>query len=663
VTEAVLGTAGLVVGLVFGGLGTLVLLGAVWRSSEVARALGQRLLVVAVGGVVVAAAALEWALVSHDFALAYVVQNNARETPLIFSISGMWSALQGSLLLWALIGGAYLVGLLVVLRREADWRVGATALAILGAIETFFVGVIALAASPFVLVHGAIPADGQGPNPLLQQYPLVLVHPPMLYAGLVGMSVPCALATASLWHRRLSDAWLRRIRNWSLVSWVALGIGISLGAWWSYQVLGWGGYWAWDPVENAAVLPWLTTAAYLHLAVGERRRRSLSAAGYGLVAASFALSVLTTYITRSGVLQSVHAFSDSSLGAVLLVLFAISVVAPVAVALARADAVSSSPWARSGVRGILLAANATILALVAMVVLAGTVFPLIDYQLARTSVNVGAPFFDRFVVPLALLALALMAVAPWTRWSGRSLEEAASRTLVPGALAVVVLVAAVAAGVRSLATLAAWALAAFVLASTVAYIARTVLAHPRGSRARALVSRRVAGMIVHIGVAIVAVGMASATTFGHQGQVRIARGRTAVVYGQRLSYEGVRTVVTPQKTAFEAIVRVDDQGTYYPAITQFGTYATPVGTPSIAVSPLRDVYLTIDAPPRTAAAPITLGVVVQPLIFWLWLGAATMAVGGLLAVVGIRLAPSPRMQGSSRRAAADRTPSVVGADG
>jgi cytochrome c-type biogenesis protein CcmF len=281
VIQGVLGSAGLVVAFIFTVAGTVALVGAVVRRSQTARALGVRLLAVGVAGVVVAVVSLEDALLTHDFALSYVVQNNSRETPLIFSISGMWSALQGSLLLWVLVGGSYLLGLAWVMRREADWVVGASALAILGLIEAFFVGVIAFAASPFALVHGQIPADGQGPNPLLQQYPLVLIHPPLLYAGLVGMSVPFALATAALWHRRLADAWLRRIRNWSLISWVALGIGITLGAWWSYQVLGWGGYWAWDPVENAALLPWLTMAAYLHLAVAERRRRALSAAGYG----------------------------------------------------------------------------------------------------------------------------------------------------------------------------------------------------------------------------------------------------------------------------------------------------------------------------------------------------------------------------------------------
>lgn len=658
--QGVLGSAGLVVAFIFTVAGTVALVGAVVRRSQTARALGVRLLAVGVAGVVVAVVSLEDALLTHDFALSYVVQNNSRETPLIFSISGMWSALQGSLLLWVLVGGSYLLGLAWVMRREADWVVGASALAILGLIEAFFIGVIAFAASPFALVHGQIPADGQGPNPLLQQYPLVLIHPPLLYAGLVGMSVPFALATAALWHRRLADAWLRRIRNWSLISWVALGIGITLGAWWSYQVLGWGGYWAWDPVENAALLPWLTMAAYLHLAVAERRRRALSAAGYGLVAAAFALSLLTTYITRSGVLQSVHAFSDSSLGTVLLLALVVVVVASVGVALWRADVLDVVGARERGARPWLLVANALLLSLIAVVVLAGTLFPLIDYQLTKASVNVGAPFFDRFIVPLALVLLALMALAPWTRWRRLNVEEVARRTFVPGALGVVVLVAAVLAGVRSLATLGAWSLATFLITSTVASVGRQLAAAPRSQRVRMLVSRQVAGMVVHIGVAIVAVGMASATTFGHQGEVRVAKGRTVEVFGQRLTYLGVRTVVTPQKTSFEAIVAVNNQGTYYPAITQFGTYTTPVGTPAIAVSPLRDVYLTIDAPPTNANAPITLGVVVQPLIFWLWFGAMTMALGGVLGVAGIRL--EARRRPKDQAPVEVRVPSVVGAD-
>jgi cytochrome c-type biogenesis protein CcmF len=633
--DAALGSAGLVLAFFFGLLGTIGLFLGAYRRNDRLMSGARTLLLIGFVGTIVSTIAMEQALISHDFSLAYVVANNSKETPLLFSITGMWSALQGSLLLWAIVQGLYIALVAFAMRHEADRRTGAVALGILGVIFTYFSGVLLFAASPFLTTVGTIPADGRGPNPLLQDYPLVAIHPPMLYMGFVGMSVPFALLSAALITGRLNTDWITRVRNWSLITWVFLTIGIVLGAWWSYQVLGWGGYWAWDPVENSALLPWLCGLAFIHSVLIDRRRKRMGIASYSLVAAAFALTILGTYFTRSGVLQSVHAFSDSSLGTVLILFFVAVVVFEIGLSIFAADRLMGQPRFPLLSRPGSLLINNAIFGLLTLVILAGTVYPLFAHYFDHQTVDVGAPFFNAFVIPLCLALLAVMAIGPWLNWRKTPPELIGQRLFLPGAAAVVVIAISAFAGVTALATLGAYALATFVIVSSVVIIYGN-LSRASGRRASAIVSRSSAGMLTHIGLAIIAIGMASATTFGHQGSVKMVPGQTVHVYGQTLTYEGVETVVTPAKTSFEANVVVNGGKTYHPAITQFGTYATAVGTPAVNVGLTRDVYLTIDAAPTTDKGPITLGIVVQPLIFWLWAGAGIMVLGGVLSVIGIR---------------------------
>ncbi|MHB8190604.1 MAG: heme lyase CcmF/NrfE family subunit [Ferrimicrobium sp.] len=635
--DGAVGSAGMILSLIFGGLGTIAVLLGAYRSKESLMMGGRVLLIGGFVGTLIAVGAIEHALITHDFALAYVVHNNSKETPLLYSITGMWSALQGSLLLWALIEGIYITVLIFAMRHERDRRTGSVALGILGLIYTYFAGLLVFSASPFLATIAPIPADGHGPDPLLQNYPLVAIHPPMLYLGFVGMSVPFALLAAALITRHLDTSWIVRVRNWSLVSWVALTIGITLGAWWSYQVLGWGGYWAWDPVENSALLPWLVATAFLHSAIVDRRRARMGLASFVLVSSMFSLTILATYFTRSGVLQSVHAFSDGPLGAALIAFFFVIVVFQIGVAIWRADdilGVATRTSLRS--RTAALFFNNAIFGLITLIVLAGTVFPLLVNALSHQSVTVGAPFFDQFVIPLGLCLLVLMGVAPWLSWRSTSTKQLGDRLVLPVGVAVAVLAISVAFGVTQLATLGAYALGTLVIVSNLSIVFRSVRSQPSGSRLRTLGERSTAGMFVHVGVAVIAVGMASATTFGHQGSVVLRPGQTVHVFGQKLTYEGVDTVVTPAKSSFEANVIVNGSKTYHPAITQFGTYAQAVATPSVNVAITRDVYLTIDSPPTTAMGAITLGVVVQPLILWLWIGAGIMITAGLVAALGIR---------------------------
>jgi len=316
--SAVLGTAAVALGLSAAVLGVVTLALGLRRGSPGLLRAGQRYTWMVLAGAVLATVAMQGALVSHDFSLKYVADNNSRDTPLLYTITGMWSALEGSILLWALVLAGYLAVMAKRFRtRAADPLVAWATLTGL-VVAAFFFALMAGPANPFKVVSGTVPADGAGPNPLLQNHPLVAFHPPMLYLGYVGFTVPFAFALAALATGRLGEGWLLETRRWTLFAWGFLTAGIVLGAWWSYEVLGWGGYWAWDPVENASFLPWLTGTAYLHSVMVQERRGMLRVWNLSLLVATFCLTILGTFLTRSGVLDSVHAFSESAIGPSIL---------------------------------------------------------------------------------------------------------------------------------------------------------------------------------------------------------------------------------------------------------------------------------------------------------------------------------------------------------
>jgi len=308
-TGVLLGFAAALVGIV------VLLVGLVRRRPGGLRAGRFYAPLILLGGIV-AVVAMQRALITHDFSLTYVADNNSRSTPLLYSITGMWSALAGSILLWGLILGIYATGMVWRFRHRADDQLVAWATLVMYVVCAFFFGLMLGPADPFTHVS-SVPLDGLGPNVLLQDNPLVLFHPPMLYLGLVGFTVPFAFAVASLVTGRVDEDWQGETRRWTLFAWTFLTIGIVLGAWWSYQVLGWGGFWAWDPVENASLMPWLVGTAYLHSVMVQQRRGLLRVWNLSLVIATFSLTILGTFLTRSGVIQSVHAFSTSSIGPLL----------------------------------------------------------------------------------------------------------------------------------------------------------------------------------------------------------------------------------------------------------------------------------------------------------------------------------------------------------
>ncbi len=597
-------------------------------------------------GVAAAVGVMQVALITHNFSLAYVAENNATFTPLLYSITGMWSALEGSLLLWVLLLGGLTVGVVWRYRREASDVVVQWATLTLFAVNAFFIFLMVGPADPF-LRNPVAASQGAGPNTLLQNNPLVAIHPPLLYLGFVGMSVPFAFAIAMLATGRLEDRWLLEQRRWTIVAWGALSVGIVLGSWWSYQVLGWGGFWGWDPVENAALLPWLTATAYVHSIIVQDRRGLFRVWNLSLAVATFSLTVLGTFFTRSGVLQSVHAFSSSTLGPLLIAGFAASVLVGGGLIVRAGDRLRSpvgvdEPLSREG----LFVANNIVFVGFAVVVLLGTVFPLLYQAVNGAQVTVGTPYFARVAAPLAVVLLALMAAAPLVSW--RSADGpvfwARFRTGAWMALATVVVLDLL--GVRKPLFLAAAFLAVLAAAAALRTLRGAVVAaRRRGRLVEALVAPSTGGMVTHLGVVILSMGIVASTSYTTRTEVALAKGQTTVVSGHRLTYLGMDTTRSALRDRTELTVMVDGHATR-PAITTYhGANGTTIGTPAIDSNLLRDVYITFEAvggAGQTSGAQVQsdlpagsvgLSVTTEPLLAWLWLGGLVVGLGSALSFV------------------------------
>ncbi len=616
--------------------------------------IGRRCLFVVLGAALAAAGVMEWALISHDFSIRYVAENNARGTPLLFTITGLWAALAGSILLWAVILGGYLSFVAYKFRRRATDPLVAVAMITGLAVALFFFALMLGPANPFATLATA-PVDGRGPNPLLQNHVLMAFHPPMLYLGLVGFTVPFMFAIGALVTGRFGEGWLSDTRRATLVAWGFLTVGIILGAWWSYEVLGWGGFWAWDPVENASLLPWITGTAFIHSVMVQERRGMLRVWNLSLIIATFCLTILGTFLTRSGVVDSVHAFTESDIGPWLLTFFGLVAATGIGLLAWRGDRLRAPGRIDSVVsRESAFLANNLLFAALAFVVLLGTVFPLIAEALRGSRLSVGEPYFDRMTTPIGLALLFLMAVAPALPWRVTSGEQLRERLFVPAWVGALTMVVAVVFGARGLAEVLAYGLGAFATAGIVRQFVlgvrgrRRALGEPRTvalGRATRSNPRLYGGLVVHFGVVLIAVVLAVSSSYGANTEVRLRRGQSAEVSGYTLTYLGSRTTRTAQKTTIAADVRVErgdsGLGVYAPSISTFPNSTDGIGTPSVHTGLVEDVYLTLISSPNQGGR-VTLGVRVNPMIVWLWIGGAVMALGTILALAPkLRRRPRP----------------------
>jgi len=627
--RAALGTAGCALGLAGSVLGMATIVMGLRTGRTDLQRKGISFVSLVLAGAVIAAFAMEWALLSHDFSLKFLAQNHSRSTPFLYQVATMWSALEGSIILWCLVLSAYAFAVVHRFRAQRDDPLVAWAVLALLGVCTFFFALMLFPANPFETVS-PVPLDGPGPNPLLQNHPLMAIHPPFLYLGYVGFTVPFAFAIAALVTGRLDEGWLSVTRRWTVIAWGCLTVGIVLGAWWSYEVLGWGGFWAWDPVENASFLPWLTGTAYIHSVMVQERRGMLRVWNLSLLLATFSLTILGTFLTRSGVLDSVHSFTESPIGPWLLTFFGVVVAVALGLIGWRGDLLRSpgridSPLSREGA----FLANNVLFAAFAFVVLLGTVFPLVIEAVNDDRISVGAPYFNRMTTPIAISLLFLMAVAPALPWRKASGELLRTRLQWPAWGGAAALVLAVAVGARGLAPLLAFLLGGFAAGAA---LRQLFLATRARGLVRGLTGRANGGMIVHLGVVIVAVAFAAASSYSTTAKVRLEEGESASVAGHTVRYLGVEESVDGDRQVVKARVEVDGSSVHEPALTQFPNATQTIGTPSVAWGFREDVYLTLASSPTSAGGPAVIGVIVEPLVSWLWIGGGVMALGTVLSV-------------------------------
>ena len=622
--------------------------------------------------------AMVYALVVRDFSVSYVAQVGSRSTPLFFTIISLWGALEGSILFWAWVLAGYSAAAIYFTRGQVGSLVP-YANATLLFIGIFFYILLLGPANPWGAVF-PVPLDGPGPNPLLQNHWLMGVHPPLLYLGYVGMSVPFAFAIGALLSGRLEDAgWIRLTRRWTLVAWGFLSLAIMAGMWWSYEVLGWGGYWAWDPVENASFLPWLTATAFLHSAMVEERRGMLRVWNLSLVVSTFLLTIFGTFLTRSGIISSVHAFAEGPIGYYFLTFIGICLVGSLLLLFGRSSELSTRGNLDSAVsRETVFLVNNLIFTAFTFTVLLGTVFPLVAEAARGVKVSVGAPFFNRMTLPLSMMLLFLVGVGPALPWRQARVSELKERFTAPAVVLALVLVASWLAGARNPNTLLAFAFAAWALTLNLGEFWRGTSARMRAhgesppTALRRLVAanaRRYGGYTAHIGFILMVVGIAASSSFRFEREVTLDVGDTVQVEGYTLRLESVWAEEEPQRFVVGAEVAILNAagapiGVLDPRLNYYPTSDQPITTPAVRERPHEDLYLTLLAFERDGSQA-TIQAIVEPLVWWIWVGGVVIGLGALISLLGTGKGKSGRRwvgRTSARPAVQRRVSAAVDSD-
>ncbi|MER3443452.1 MAG: cytochrome C biogenesis protein CcmF [Meiothermus sp.] len=662
-TPGFLGGVALLATLVLSLVG-LVLAGLSWwaqdrRYLEAAR----RVAPVAFLSAAVSFGALEWALLTHDFSVRYVALHHSVKDPLWVTLVTPWAALEGSILLWGTLQAMYtwLVSRRVQVQGSATtgrtllldpWR-APVALGVLFATQVFFFAVMVFVAHPFDAVPNP-PADGRGTNPLLQNHWMMAVHPVLMYLGFVGLSVPFAYAVAAMVARRY-QSWIFETRWWTLVAWGFLTAAIFAGQWWSYEILGWGGYWAWDPVENASIIPWLLATAFLHTTQVQERRGMFKPWNFAYITLAFAATVFGTFLTRSGVVQSVHAFGDGPVGSLFLA-FLLGVLALGLGLLSKVSGeVRDAGEVRWRTREGALLAGSLLFGTMAFVVVIGTVWPLVVEALSGAKVSIGAPFFNQVSAPLGVAALLLMGVGPVLPWRNTGGEIRRNLAVLGLALAV-----GTAAGLLLGLTLGvALAVGLFVynLAAVALMVGQGVRERSRAlgiSGGRAFLElasssrRRFGSHVVHVGFALAALAIAFSQTYRFEESKTLRLGQSWQTAGVEMTLRNVG--VEDQGNRQSVYARVEVRGLDRRGLWADGTYTTRLNfypqmgnqglhAPDLKYTLYNDYYLILQAFDTERGQWATLRLVVTPLVLWLWVAGAVMALGTLYI-----LWPSPAPQ-------------------
>ena len=589
----------------------------------------------------IAMVALLHALLTHDFQVQYVANVSNRAMPTFYVIAALWGGQEGSMLLWLWILTMY--GAIVVRQnRDRNRELMPYAVATLMVTALLFLTMLVVAEDPFRLAS-VVPRDGQGLNPLLQN-PLMVIHPPNLYLGFVGFAVPFAFAMGALASGRLDTQWIRSVRRWTLIAWLFLTVGILLGGQWAYVELGWGGYWAWDPVENASLLPWLTGTAFLHSIMIQEKKGMLKVWNMTLIILTYALSIFGTFLTRSGIISSVHAFAQSSLGPYFLLYLGGILIVAISLLVQRLPQLRSDHRLESVVsRESSFLFNNLFLVGIMFAVLWGTLFPIISEAIKGVKISVAAPFFNQVNVPLGLGLLLLSGICPLIAWRKASMRNLRRNFLYPLTWSCVSTAWLYAMGIRHVVALISLAVCLFVFGTI-------VLEFYRGTRARkttgggnvvqAFLSliqknrRRYGGYVVHLGVVLIFVGITGSSAYQIEQNVVLKPGEQAVVGKFTLQYDHLTRVLESTHEAFIAQVSVSQDGkpltTLSPEKRLYFAQNQPTTEVALRTSLLEDLYIILAGfePSKTA----TFKVFVNPLVSWLWLGGLVIVLGTIIAI-------------------------------
>jgi len=608
---------------------------------------GERGLYAGFGFVVLASLGLWTAILTSDFSLRYVASFTSANLPFVYKISAFWGGQAGSMLFWCLILAMY-AALATWMNRGKNrefmpWVTGTSALILL-----FFVATTAISSNPFERLEW-VPPDGRGLNPQLQN-PAMAIHPPMLYLGYVATAIPFAFAVGALVSRRLDAEWLGAVRRWALVSWVFLTVGIVLGMWWAYVELGWGGYWMWDPVENASLLPWLTGTAFLHSIMIQEKRGMLRKWNVVLVIGTFLLSILGTFITRSGVIQSVHSFAQSPVGAWFAWFLVLTLGASIwLVAIRLKDLEPKAELEAMISREAAFLYNNLVLVGIAFSVLWGTLFPILSEAVRGSKITVGESFFNSVNVPLGLLLLALTGIGPLIAWRRASLSNIQRQFAMPAATGLMVGAVLFTLGVRDLSPLVAWTLCGFVSGTILQEFWKGVGARRRMYEENPAVAllrlvarnrRRYGGYIVHAGIVILFAAFAG-MAFRAEHDVTLADGESYTTkdpYGREWTFtsEGLSQFKVMNREVVAASLRPVMDGVAQPILTSekrqhVDSRGNPTFQPSTEVGILysarQDVYLVLAG---VIGERAELRINFNPLVMWVWAGGLLMAIGGLI---------------------------------
>lgn len=596
--------------------------------------------------VTVALLGLEYALITSDFSIRYVAFNSSRAYPVWYKIAGLWGALEGSLLLWAWMQAVLAAQVIIMYRRKHRDFIPYVAAVLMG-ISAFFLLVLLIPANPFER-HFPVPADGRGLNPLLEDTSM-LVHPLLLYSGYVGFTLPYAFAMAALITGRLREEWLYITRRWAVLAWMFLTSGIIYGGWWSYHVLGWGGYWAWDPVENASFMPWLAGTAYIHSVMTQEKRGMLKVWNLTLITLTFALVIFGTFLTRSGILNSVHAFTQGAIGYFFLGFLAVILLSTVSLLTIRADQLKTEGAVDSFLsRESAFLFNNLLLVTFCFTVFLGTIFPLLAEAVRGVKVSVGAPYFNYVAGPIALGLLFLMGVGPVIPWRGGSWGSLRRNLVGPGIAGLAAGLFAFVFGIRGPWVLTTYGLAIFVVAVVIQEYYRGIRARRKTAGEGPIQAlgqlfirnrRRYGGFVVHLGVAVLAIGIASSSAFKTEQEGMVKRGETLEAGKYQVRFDGLTSNEGPTHVKVQGVFTIfndrHEAGQMRPGLRFYPRSNDPIAEVDYWIGFNEDLYVILGSFDRQGGWAVV-KVLINPMVSWIWLGGAIMALGTLIAMLPTR---------------------------